>query len=134
MHVVYTGTTRRGQELPFVHFLVTFYAVIRDVRRANLDDIDYGIGHGAGKGLRGCLSVPTHGYALSGDPDRRPVLARAAALLAECGPATRNESPESAADCERPWKAETLAGPASEPATSNSVGVRLPCSARPPTT
>jgi hypothetical protein len=90
MHVVYTGTTRRGQDLPFVHFLVTFYAVIRDVRRADLDDIDYGIGHGAGKAFRGCLSVPTHGYALSGAPGHRPVLARAAALLTECGPATPN--------------------------------------------
>jgi hypothetical protein len=90
MHVVYTGTTRAGRALPFVHFLACFYAVIQDVRRGDLDEIDYGIGHGAGKRLRGCHGRPTYGYALTGDPDRRATVARAAALLVECAPAVPN--------------------------------------------
>ncbi len=83
VHVVYTGTTALGRQLPFAHFLATFYAVIRHAGRAELDEIDYGIGHGAGKRLRGCQGRPTYGYALGVDSALRPALARAAALLTE---------------------------------------------------
>jgi len=78
-HVVYAGTVRTGRAVPFAHFLATFYAVCQHVSAADTDEIDYGIGPGAGKALRGChpalMSGHTHG--LGARAERTPETGRA---------------------------------------------------------
>jgi hypothetical protein len=86
MNVVYAGATDLAARLPYAHFLATFYGPIGHRSRLDLDEIDYGIGHGVGKTLRGCVSRPLFGHAIAVDASRQALLDEAAALLSDAGP------------------------------------------------
>jgi len=79
--VVYTGTTDRGRTLPFVHFAAVFYTPVLRLTRADVDEIDYGIGHDESKALRGCVPRPLSGYAIGVTPEHQRALDTAARLL-----------------------------------------------------
>nr|WP_042187349.1 GNAT family N-acetyltransferase [Kibdelosporangium sp. MJ126-NF4]CEL18018.1 hypothetical protein [Kibdelosporangium sp. MJ126-NF4]CTQ90754.1 hypothetical protein [Kibdelosporangium sp. MJ126-NF4] len=81
LQILMSGATDRGHELPFAHFAGTFYAPIQDADRAGLDEIDYGIGHSAGKILRGGKPRTLSCHAIGTDPVAARRLAAAARLL-----------------------------------------------------
>jgi hypothetical protein len=81
MHVLYSGIDPAAGTVPFAHFLATFYAVVADVRAGEVREIDYGIGHGAGKALRGCRPVTMFGHTVGVDPRRNALLRLGGALL-----------------------------------------------------
>ncbi|WP_030720101.1 GNAT family N-acetyltransferase [Streptomyces griseus] len=81
LHVVYSGTRKVAHQMPFAHFLATYYAVVQHNGRGSLDEIDYGIGHGSGKALRGCRGRVLQGHALAVDARIAPRLTEAAGLL-----------------------------------------------------
>jgi hypothetical protein len=78
MHVVYTGMAYR---VPLIHFLATFYAIFQHVSMRDLDEIDYGIGHGTSKALRGCRPVPVFGHTIGTDQARNKLLKAAGEML-----------------------------------------------------
>lgn len=81
LHVVYAGTVSAGRQVPFAHFLAAFYAVFQHVCASDTDEVDYGIGHGVAKALRGCrpglMSGHTHGV----DTERNELLRLGGRLL-----------------------------------------------------
>lgn len=81
-HVVYAGATDAGHALPYAHFGAVFYAVVERTGRDQLDEVDYGIGHGEGKALRGCAHRALSGHAIGLDPATSDLLHGAARLLA----------------------------------------------------
>jgi predicted N-acyltransferase len=82
MNVIFSGTTERGHMLPFAHFLATYYAPAMYSTRGELDEIDYGIGHGVGKLLRGCGARQLYAHAFGVGQQRHYALAQAVRLLA----------------------------------------------------
>jgi len=79
--VVYSGASDAGFATPYAHFVAAYYAVIQSVGPADLDEIDYGIGHGEEKSLRGCRPAPLHGHVVAADSERRRLLGIAARWL-----------------------------------------------------
>lgn len=79
--MIYAGVTDAGHALPYAYFAAAFYAVVEHTDRNVLEEIDYGIGHGRGKLLRGCSATPLAGHALGLDDRRNAQLREAAALL-----------------------------------------------------
>lgn len=81
MHLVYTGSVEEAYDLPYAHFIAAYYAPAQYLGSRLLDEIDYGIGHGGGKALRGCRGIPVYGHAVGVDPGRTALLREAAGLL-----------------------------------------------------
>lgn len=83
MNVIFSGATDAGHRLPYAHFLATYYAPVIHHTRGDLAEIDYGIGHGAGKVLRGCVARQLYGHAFGVGAERHRAQAEAAGLLAD---------------------------------------------------
>ena len=83
LQILMSGATERGHDLPYAHFAGTFYAPIQDATTADLDEIDYGIGHGTGKMLRGARPRMLSCHAIGTDPVSSRLLATAARLLTD---------------------------------------------------
>jgi hypothetical protein len=81
LHMVYAGALGAGRPAPFGHFLATFYAVFQHICAADTDEIDYGIGHGTGKALRGCRPTLMFGHTHGVGAERGELLRQGGRLL-----------------------------------------------------
>lgn len=83
--VVYASTTGLARDrYPGAHFLATYYAIVADLSRREVDAIDYGIGHPTSKSLRGCRPQQLHGHSLAARVDLAAALRASGRMLAEC--------------------------------------------------